>query len=102
MILRPPRSLRRGLQSKRDFLSWSSNVKDDTGFVSLIGAFYGSFMPGYSFDSAAQVMTLFIVGFARSMALQVCPANVVDLKLTQEEVFGIEQNDQFVEPGDEE
>jgi hypothetical protein len=40
------------------------NVEDDAGFIAIIHLFDSCLMPGDSFDRAAQVMPLCIVGFA--------------------------------------
>src|SRR6266699_3310148 len=47
-------------------------------------------------------MTLCIIGFARRTALQRCFCEGVDLEGTKEEVFSVEQEDEFVQPRDQE
>src|SRR5260370_39478680 len=58
-------------------------------------------MPGYSFDSAAQIMALLVVGFARGAAFEMSLGETVYFKFAKNEVFGVEQEDQFIQPGDQ-
>src|SRR5436305_9355539 len=77
------------------------NVEDEAGFVALACMFDGGLVPSDSFDRTAQIVSLPIVGFPVSAALHASLCDDVNGKIFEKEVLGIEQHDQFAEPGDQ-
>ena len=77
------------------------NVEDDAGFVTIACMFDGGLVPGDSFDRTAQIVSLPIVRFPVSAALHASLCDDVNGKILEKEVLGIEQHDQFAEPGDQ-
>src|SRR5260370_10296752 len=75
------------------------NVEDDAGLIPHISSVHSSLMPGHSFNSATQVVALCIVGFAGGAAFQVSLSETLYFKLAEDEVFGVEQENQFIYPG---
>src|SRR5258708_34708480 len=58
-------------------------------------------MPGHSFNSATQVVVLCIVGFTGGAAFQVSLSETLYFKLAEDEVFGVKQENQFIQPGNQ-
>src|SRR6266571_546224 len=83
-----------------DFLL-QSNIEDDPGSVAVIGSFYSRFVPGDGFNGAAQIMTPGVISFAVRATLQARLRQGLDFKLAKDEVFGVEQENQFIQPVDE-
>src|SRR5437764_14993241 len=77
------------------------NVEDDAGLVAFALMFDGGLVPGDSFDRTAQIVSLPIVRFPVSAALHASLCDDVNGKILEKEVLGIEQHDQFAEPGDQ-
>src|SRR5947209_9830837 len=61
--------------------------------------FDSGFVPRYSLNTTAQIVTLYIVRFPKSAAFHAGLTDNVDSEFLEEEVLGIEQHDQLVEPG---
>ena len=59
-------------------------------------------MPGDSFYSASKFVTLCVIGFTKGVGDEMRFSERVDLEIAEEEVFGVEQEDKFVQPCDQE
>src|SRR5690348_10052689 len=76
------------------------DVENDGGAITTLDLLYGRAVPGSCLDGAAQVMPLRIVWFSMHKGVQARLAEVVNLKVAKDEVFGIEEKNQFVQPVD--
>src|SRR5579859_7187532 len=77
------------------------NVENDSGAIAALDLFHGCIVPGSRLNGAAQVMPPRIVRFPVREGVQARVAKVVNLKMAKDEVFGIEEKNQFVQPVDE-
>src|SRR5947209_11085833 len=77
------------------------DVENDGGPIAACDLLYGCVVPGSRLNGAAQVMPPRIVGFSVGKGMQARLAEVINLKVAKDEVFGIEEKNQFIQPVDE-
>ena len=77
------------------------DVEDDPFFVSAFRALYGSLVPGDGLYGATELVALCIIRFAKCTGGEARFGDGVDLEIAEEEVFSVEQENQFIQPCDE-
>src|SRR5579883_1295527 len=77
------------------------DVEDDARPVAIFLGLYACFVPGHSLNRAAQFVTARIIWLAPGGRSQLSAGEVADLKATEEQILRVEQEDQFVQPGNQ-
>src|SRR5579863_3842338 len=77
-----------------------SDIENDGGSIAAFDLPHGCIVPGSRLNGAAQIMPTRIIRFSVHEGMQACLTEVVNLKLAKDEVFGIEEKNQFIQPVD--
>src|ERR1700687_5940752 len=74
------------------------NVENHSGAIPTLDLLHVCFVPGSRLNGATQIMSSSIVTLSMREGVQARLREVVNFKLAKDEVFGIEEKNQFIQP----